>query len=124
MTPAETMAMIVSLRQAGKMEEAASHFAEGGLLVLQPGQHAVGRAEVLQGLIALSKIFPSFEISSRTVVEANGIALHHSRWSGEGTGPDGTKVTGGGVTADVLVRQADGGWLVMIDNPWGGTLLG
>ncbi len=123
MTPEETMATIVALRQHGKMEEAAAYFEDDGVLVVQPGSPAVGRNAVKQGLIAMSKVFPVFNISERTVVQSGTIALHHSRWSAQSVGEKGEPVEVGGVTSDVLRQQADGGWKVVVDNPWGAGIL-
>lgn len=123
-TPAETMAEIVALRQVGKMAEAADHFVDHGVLVLQPGHQVVGRPAVLEGLVAMSKVFPVFHISERTVIISGSVALHHSRWHAQGVGEKGEPTEVGGVTADVLQRQPDGRWMVLIDNPWGGAVLG
>lgn len=123
MSPAETMATIVALRQQGKMDEAAAYFEEDGVLVIQPDSHAVGRAAIKEGLVAMSKVFPVFHISERTVVQAGSIALHHSRWSAQSVGEKGEPVEVGGLTSDVLRQQPDGSWKVAVDNPWGGSIL-
>lgn len=123
-TAEETMAAIVALRQGGRMREATAHFADRGVLVLQPGHAVVGRAAVLEGLVAMAKLFPVFTITERKAIVCGSIALHHSRWSAQGLGDKGEPVEVGGVTADVLERQPDGRWLVLIDNPWGGGVLG
>jgi ketosteroid isomerase-like protein len=123
MTPAETMATIVDLRQQGRMDEAAAYFEEDAVLVIQSNVRAVGRDAVKDGLEAMSKAFPVFRIWERVVVEAGDVALHHSNWSAASVGEDGLPHTVGGVTSDVLRRQADGQWRVAIDNPWGGAIL-
>lgn len=123
-SPEETMAEIVALRQTGKMTEAAAYFVDQGVLVLQPGHPVVGRPAVLEGLIAMSKVFPVFSITERRAIVCGAIALHHSRWSAQGLGEKGEPTEVGGVTADVLERQPDGRWMVLIDNPWGGGVLG
>lgn len=105
------------------MEEASQYFVEDGVLVIQPDAHAIGRAAVKEGLIAMSKVFPVFHISERTVVQTGSIALHHSRWTAQSVGEKGEPVEAGGVTSDVLERQADGEWKVVVDNPWGGNIL-
>lgn len=38
-------------------------------------------------------------------------------WSFNGTGPDGKAVTITGKVTDVLHRQSDGNWHILIDNP-------
>jgi ketosteroid isomerase-like protein len=54
-------------------------------------------------------------------VEAGDVALVVNRWSLRGTEPDGAPVEMRGSSADVLRRQADGTWLVLVDDPWGGA---
>ena len=50
---------------------------------------------------------------------ASDLALASAKWSVSGTGPDGQPITLGGVSADILRRQADGSWRYVIDQPWG-----
>jgi ketosteroid isomerase-like protein len=51
------------------------------------------------------------------VHEADDIALVIVDWELRGTAPDGTAVTHGGRSADVLRRQSDATWRVLIDHP-------
>jgi ketosteroid isomerase-like protein len=51
------------------------------------------------------------------VHEADDIALVIVDWELRGTAPDGTAVTQGGRSADVLRRQSDATWRVLIDHP-------
>jgi ketosteroid isomerase-like protein len=53
------------------------------------------------------------------VLEASDLALVTAVWSFAGTGPDGEPVRLAAKSADVLLRQADGSWRFVIDNPWG-----
>jgi ketosteroid isomerase-like protein len=121
MTPSEVMAEIVNLRHAGRMEAAAALFTVDGLLVLKPGQHAIGRGAVAEGYAAIGAAFPVFAISSRMAIECGSVALHHSVWSA-GNGLKGeVAIEMAGTTSDVLVKQPDGRWLVAIDNAWRGA---
>jgi ketosteroid isomerase-like protein len=52
------------------------------------------------------------------VVEAGDTALLVNRWVLDGTGPDGSAVQMRGVSADMMRRQADGSWRVLVDDPW------
>jgi ketosteroid isomerase-like protein len=40
-----------------------------------------------------------------------------------GTGADGQPVTLGGISTDVLRRQAAGDWRYAIDQPWGDQMI-
>ena len=79
--------------------------------------HAAIR-EVLDGFLALKG---KMENTIVRVIEQQDIAILYSRWTVSGTGPDGTSVTVGGTTSDVVRRQSDGSWLFAIDNPLGGA---
>lgn len=80
--------------------------------------HVAIRA-VLDGILALNA---KMENTIVRVIERQDIAIVYSRWAVSGTGPDGTPITLGGVTSDVVRRQGDGRWLFAIDNPLGGAV--
>jgi uncharacterized protein (TIGR02246 family) len=73
----------------------------------------------LEGFLALEPVI-SGQVQS--VVESGGVALVVNRWRLEGTSPDGDPVEMSGMSADVVRRQPDGSWRVLIDDPWGGGL--
>ena len=54
-----------------------------------------------------------------TTYTADEIAFVSSKWTLKGTDPSGAPVDLSGQTADVVRRQADGNWLMVIDNPYG-----
>jgi ketosteroid isomerase-like protein len=96
---------------------------EPNAVILPPGAPQVVSGhlairEVLDGILALKA---KMENTIVRVIERHDIAILYSRWTVSGTGPDGTPVTLGGVTSDVVRRQRDGHWLFAIDNPLGGA---
>jgi ketosteroid isomerase-like protein len=118
------MDMIGVLRRAGRMEEAAEYFAECGVLVVAPSNHVIGRNAVKHGLSEISAQFPVFTVEARSVIQSGAVALHRSRWVAIGVGPMGEPIEVAGFTSDVLERQSDGRWQVLIDNPWAAEGLG
>lgn len=80
--------------------------------VVLSGQTAIGNA--LADLLTLS---PIMETQVREVHQADDIALVIVEWKLRGTAPDGAAVTQSGQSADVLRRQSDGTWRVLIDHP-------
>ncbi len=94
---------------------------EANAVILPPGATEVvsgqaGIRAVLDGILALKGKMDNTIIR---VIEREDIAILYSRWTVSGTGPDGNVVTLGGITSDVVRRQADGRWLFAIDNPLG-----
>ena len=90
---------------------------------MQPGDlhHRVG--SVAAGLPAIRKVWAGFvalggqiAMTTRYAVEFDDIALLSNTWTFEGAG---MKFSSG--TAEVARRQADGSWLYVIDNPFGGA---
>ncbi len=75
--------------------------------------------DAVKGLVALR---PTISGEIQKVVEADGTALLINRWVLDGTGPDGSAVQMRGLSADIMRRQADGSWRVLVDDPWGATV--
>jgi len=119
-------ATVVKLSEAvnrGDIEAVSGLYEPDAVLVAQPGRLARGRAAIrdaMQGFIALR---PTLSTAASQVIESGDVALYLSQWRLSGVAPDGGAVNMGGDSSDVLRRQADGRWLVVLDNPWGTALL-
>jgi ketosteroid isomerase-like protein len=116
-TPLESITALVAARDAGDVATALGCYVSNPTLVAQPGTVVTGQdaaKAVLEGFIGFQA---RFTVLAREIVEAGTTALHYSRWTlvgAEGSGIDFT-----GISTDVLEKQADGGWLLSIDNPYG-----
>lgn len=123
MTALETMSQITLLRQAGKFDLAASYYAVDAALVIEPKNRLYGRKNIRGGLVALSLVIPTFEITAREIVVTKGVALHHAKWQAKVYNAYGEFIYHKGQTSDVLLQQDDGNWLVAIDNPWSSHII-
>ena len=82
-----------------------------------------GRDQIGQALEGLAAMKPRIEYNDASdVVIVGGIALVSNAWTMSALLPDGSMHREAGVSADVLRRQPDGSWLVLIDQPRGATL--
>ena len=123
-TPLDTVNQLVRAINAGDLATAVGLYEPDGILVVRPGQVARGTAqlrEALGGFVALRATLTS---EAQHVLESGDLALYFGRWRLRGTDPAGGAVVLGGESADVLRRQADGRWLIAIDDPWGTQVLG
>ena len=123
-TPIDTILTLVDARNRGDIETALSCYETQATIIIQPGQSVMGMdgtRSALQGFVALQ---PTFSVTGREILESGDIALHYSRWTLHGTAPSGELFDLAGKTTDVLRRQEDGRWLLVIDNPWGTDILG
>lgn len=87
------------------------------LFIPAPGVVHAGHAAIRGALGQLLSLRPVMETNVREVHEVADTALVVVDWELRGTAPDGSAVTQGGKSADVLRRQADGTWRVTIDHP-------
>lgn len=108
----------------GDLEAALRHYEPEATLVVQPGVVATGHAELREALSQLLALRPTLSSAACTTLVAADMALHHMHWALAGTAPDGTAVQQEGRSADVLRRQADGSWRIVIDNPFGAEVIG
>jgi ketosteroid isomerase-like protein len=102
-------------------------FEEDAVLVLQAlagqaGQVARGEVAIRDAYAGFVSLKPTLLRQAQEIVEADGIALHCSRWTLTATSPEGKKVERTGISSDVLRKQSDGRWLILIYNPYGTSL--
>lgn len=123
-TPEEVHHLWVDAFNRNNLDDLVALYEPGATFVPQPGQIVSGAAAVKEALAGFLAIRPKIDLRLRKVIEAGEIAQIISSWTIIGTGPDGSAVTFNGVTTDVVRRQADGRWLVIIDNPYGAAAAG
>jgi uncharacterized protein (TIGR02246 family) len=86
--------------------------------VPEPGRTVQGTPAIRGALERFVALEPTLSGEIQGVRMGGDVALVINRWSLRGHGPDGP-VEMGGTSADVLRRQPDGSWRVLIDDPWG-----
>jgi uncharacterized protein (TIGR02246 family) len=89
----------------------------GAVFEPAPGTVVRGHGEIRAALNRFLELEPTMSSEVVQVLESGGIALVVNEWSMSGTAPDGTPVHQSGRSSDVVRRQPEGGWLVMVDKP-------
>ncbi len=117
--PEEIHRLFTEAINAGDLEAIILLYEPTAILVPQPGQSVRGHAAIREALSGYLALKPKFTLQPVKVLESNDIALLFSKWTITGAGPDGKKVELAGQTTDVVRRQKDGAWLLVIDNPFG-----
>jgi uncharacterized protein (TIGR02246 family) len=82
-----------------------------------PGVFHIGKDAIRGALAGMLALSPTLETRVLEVHTAADTALAIVDWTMRGTAPDGSAVNQGGRSADVLRRQPDGTWRVLIDRP-------
>jgi uncharacterized protein (TIGR02246 family) len=120
-SPADAVRLVSERISARDVDGALALYEPDAAFTPQPGQVVTGRDAIRTALEGFASLSPRLDGQVERVVESGEVALVLNRWRLEGTAPDGQPVEMAGLSADVLRRQADGRWLVLIDDPWGGV---
>jgi ketosteroid isomerase-like protein len=88
--------------------------------VPQPDQVASGHAAIGSALRRFQAM-GTMAAETRYCITSGDVALASASWRINGAGPDGEPVALQGTSADLLRRQTDGRWLLVVDHPFGGT---
>lgn len=118
-TPEQVLESIVDGINEGNIDALLRLYEPRAAFAAQPGTllHGLpGVREALSGFIAMKG---KLDLQVTRVLDVGDLALVAATWSFSGTGPDGKPVKLASTSADVLRRQADGTWRMVIDNPWG-----
>ena len=109
----------VSLNR-GDVDAAMTLYESDAVFAPQPGEEVMGLEAIRDALQQFAALKPRLRGEITNVLTAGDVALVQNRWQLEGTQPDGSPVEMHGHSADVLRRAPDGGWRILIDDPWGG----
>lgn len=94
-------------------------FEDDAVLLLPPGHRLLrGRQAICDAAHAIAAS-STFEIQDIEVLENGDLAMVYVTRTRTTTEPDGTVQRVTGTTTDVVRKQPDGRWLIVIDNPNG-----
>lgn len=116
-TPLEVLQGIAELFPTGDLDRLLTLYEEDAVFVAEPGKVVKGLAAIREGLGNMLSLGLDFELVPKKVLENGDIALVISKWRMTKPGTD--EVVMEGRSSDVVRRQADGSWLLSIDNPHG-----
>ena len=107
---------------AGDMDAILATFEPDAALVGEPGMVANGKDALRGAFEEFIGMKPEITMTAHEVIQAGDIATHSSTWSMRMTLPDGNVIEDTGFSVVVLRKQADGRWLMVIDNPFATAL--
>ena len=118
-TPEQVLESIVDGINKGNLDALMTLYEPEAAFATQPGSLAQGLSGVREALSGFISMKGKLDLKVTRVLQASDLALVAAVWSFTGTGPDGAPVNLAAKSADVLRRQTDGSWRVVVDNPWG-----
>jgi uncharacterized protein (TIGR02246 family) len=121
--PGETVDRLVQAINRADLEGALALYEPEAVMVVEPGQIVRGTPELREALEAFIALSPTLRSQAQQVIEAGELASYVGRWALRGTDSAGRPVIMGGESSNILRRQANGHWLIVLDNPWGARIL-
>jgi uncharacterized protein (TIGR02246 family) len=117
--PEQVIELFAASLNRGDVDTAIALYEPEATFAPQPGEEVKGIEAIRSALQQFAALKPRLHGEITRVSSTGDVALVQNRWSLEGTQPDGSPVEMRGHSADVLRRASDGGWRIVIDDPWG-----
>ena len=119
--PEECDLLLFEIIETGNLDAALALYEADASFVVSPSQVVTGHAairEILQGMIAANA---TGKLDAVTAVQSadGSVAFTRAKGSNTGPGPDGTPVTTPFHSIEVVRKQPDGTWRIVIDDPSG-----
>ena len=118
-----TIHQMVDAFHEGDIAGVLKTYEPGAVVMAEPGAPVAGKAALEAMFAGFIAAQARFTFLGHEVIQAGDVAVHFTPWRMTGTGPDGSRISGGGLSVAVLRRQADGKWLMVIDDPYGDSSL-
>jgi len=118
-----TINKMASSYNSRDIEAVMKTYEASAVVLFEPGSPVSGATAIKTAFDGSLAVNPHFDFGKHEVTIADDIALHLTPWTMTGKTPDGHSIRQSGLSVAVLRKQADGEWLMVIDNPHGQSLL-
>jgi len=122
-TPAETIRLADEAFNRGDLDTFLSYYENDAVIQFEPAKPVIGMRELRLRFEELMPLKPIATQERIHMIECGDLALATTRWNVSFVNPDGTSISRGGEGTSILRRSADGGWRVIVENPWGARVL-
>jgi uncharacterized protein (TIGR02246 family) len=123
-SPEQVVEMLDRAFNRGDLAAVLSFYEDEAVVVTEPGKMAGGTEELRSFFQQALKSGSSAKQLDMKVIEADGVALFISHWTLQTTSADHDLVSHTFTATTVFRKQPDGGWKILIDNPFGPLILG
>jgi uncharacterized protein (TIGR02246 family) len=103
---------------AGDADGLLELYADDAVLIPEPGRVARGSAEVKEALGGFLALKGTMDLRLRGTIEGSSLAITYGAWTINATGDDGESINMAGDSTEVVAKQPDGTWRIVIDDPW------
>lgn len=114
----ETISAMTTAFAAGNIDGVMATYEPSAVVISQPGRRVAGDAALRAMFAEFIASGVNFSYGAHEVVVVGDTGLHLMSWTA--AGPDGPMTA---LSIAVLHRQPDGSWKMVIDHPFGDTVL-
>ena len=118
-TPEELLNRVTECMNNKDLNAFVSLYEPEGSFIDELGENFNGTERIREKIKGYMDMNGKLENTVRRIIPAGNVVLAYSDWTFKASGPDGSPVTLSGTAIDVLRKQSDDSWLIVIDNPWG-----
>lgn len=118
-TPEELLNRVAECMNSKDLDAFVSLYEPEGSFIDETGANFNGPERIREKIRAYMDMNGKLENNVRRIIPAGNVVLAYSDWTFKAPGPDGSPINLGGTAIDVLRKQSDNSWLIVIDNPWG-----
>lgn len=118
--PEDLHPALCAATNSGDLEAVLALYDPRAVYVIKPGRVTNGSAELRAALQHVVALRATLSVTPLSFTLVDDIALVIGTYTLAGRRGDGTAFDRTSRFADVLRRQPDGRWLIVIDNPYGG----
>ena len=118
-TPEGVEEKLVEAINAGDLHSAIALFEGGATVVFTDGGTVTGGVAIREGLGERLAAKPQITSELVSILQGDGIAVAHYKWSLTSTGSDGSSSTSSGLSDHLLRRQLDRSWRIAALNRGG-----
>ncbi|MEP6921737.1 MAG: nuclear transport factor 2 family protein [bacterium] len=115
--PAEVHELFARCFSTGDLEGLMSLYEDDATFLQRDGQSVDGKAAIRQTYTELLAIGGQMSLEVKKIIQTGDLALLFSQWELQEVGT--SLPVRSGQTSDVVRRQPDGCWLLIIDVPYG-----
>jgi len=118
-TPEELLNRVTECMNNKDLNAFVSLYELEGSFIDESGENFNGTERIREKIKGYMDMNGKLENTIRRIIPAGNVVLAYSDWTFKASGPDGSPVNLNGTSIDVLRKQSDDSWLIVIDNPWG-----
>jgi uncharacterized protein (TIGR02246 family) len=117
--PEDAHRLFADAFNSGDLESIIALYEPEAALVPQPMQVVKGISAIREALRGFLALKGRISVKTQYIIRAEDMALMRGKWHLIGTGSDGKSIEMNGNSTEVIRRQPDGSWLLVIDHPFG-----